>query len=208
MYGYDDLYNSPLVYRPHQRSRGPLLPSERIIDQIADQAVDETTVEIYGFDLSDLGGLLGGDDSGGDEGLGKIGDWAQGLINPAQRLESWKTKLESLVGKWHTFDESGDSHADKIGNRMLSLATKIKGRQSGWSPSEDVNDILARYAKGKELGFTRKKKAKKKVVEVKKKVVESELSDEVPETVSGLGRHGSSDPFGSIGDAVAIDMFG
>jgi hypothetical protein len=170
MYGYDDLYNSPLVYRPHQRSRGPLLPSEHVIDQIADRAVDETSVEIYGtygaFDFK------------------SIGDWAKGIVDPAQRLKNWKKRLRRLANKWRGFDKRGDSQSDKIATRMLKLAAKIKGRQSDWEPPERIESILAKYSEGKAMGFTRKEKRKAKKAARKARKGQPEDIDELDDIES------------------------
>jgi hypothetical protein len=47
---------------------------------------------------------------------------------------------------------------------MIKLAAKIKDREPGWRPDEEINDILARYAEGAALGFQRKKRKGKKAL--------------------------------------------
>jgi hypothetical protein len=171
MYGYDDLYNSPLVYRPHQRTRGPLLPVGHVLDEIADQAFDEAVPEIYGGFFDSM--------------LSGVGKWAKGVVDPQQRLQNWKDRIEALAERWEAFDASGDSQADTIAHKMIKLAAKIKDREPGWRPDEEINDILARYAEGAALGFQRKKRKGKKALK-KQAIVEEAAEQAAEETMGAL----------------------
>lgn len=191
MYGYDDFYNSPEAFRSHRRSRGPLLPVEHELDKIAEQAADETSVEMYGaFNFN----------------LSNIGSWAKGLVDPRQRLKNWKRTLRKHAKKWHSYDRRGDSQADKIAAQMLGLAAKIIDRQPDWEAPEGTADILARYADGKSMGFTRKEKREARREE--RKTRRAERRDEGDDSLADPDASGATDLFEGIGNTVAGELFG